>query len=490
MKRQLRAIVGARVSVLTGPQKVSHQAQIETASKWAEANDCEIVGSFEDLGVSASVPPEQRPDLGRWLTAEGASEWDVIVWSKMDRAFRSTRHCVDFAQWAENNNKIVVFAEDGLRLDYRPGQAKGIDAMMAELFVYLGSFFAQLELNRFKTRALDSRRMILGTTRWPAGNAPLGYRIVDHPSGKGKGLDTDPEGKKLLYEMAGLLLDGWSFTRIADHMNAKGYLTNIDRARIAKGKTPKDQPWTTNTVIGALTSLRTQGLKTVGVNVHSKLVLDDQGDPIQMAPPTFDGATWDQIQRAVAERKAGRRSRTWTNNQMLGVGYCHCGASLATKNTPHKDTVYRYYQCGRTPISCRGTSVRAEALEQVLEDTFLDTYGDDPVTRRVFVPGEDNSYELEQTKAIIDRLRKESDMGLVVGEEDEKIYMERMRALIERRQALEANPSRAAQWITEKTGKTYREAWESEDHRTLLSEAGIRFDLKSSKPLNIALYVP
>lgn len=96
----LRALVGARVSVVQGPQKVSHLAQIETATKWAAAKGYEIVGTFEDLGVSAEKRPEDRPDLGPWLTDEGSAKWDVIVWSKMDRAFRSTRHCVDFARWA------------------------------------------------------------------------------------------------------------------------------------------------------------------------------------------------------------------------------------------------------------------------------------------------------------------------------------------------------------------------------------------------------
>ena len=65
--------------------------------------------------------------------------------------------------------------------------------MMAELFVYLGSFFAQLELSRFKSRDLDGHRVLRQTDRWASGVPPLGYRVVDHPSGKGKGLDTDPE---------------------------------------------------------------------------------------------------------------------------------------------------------------------------------------------------------------------------------------------------------------------------------------------------------
>ena len=236
-KQALRALVGARVSVVQGPQKVSHLAQLETASKWAEAKGYSIVGTFEDLGVSAEKRPEDRPDLGPWLTEEGAAKWDVIVWSKMDRAFRSTRHCVDFARWAEERHKVVAFADDGLTLDYRPkgpGAAKSIDEMMAELFVYLGSFFAQLELNRFKTRAQDSHRALRQMDRWASGVPPLGFKVVDHPSGKGKGLATESAGKDLLHEMASRLLDGWSFIRIAAWCNENGHLTNMDRARLAK----------------------------------------------------------------------------------------------------------------------------------------------------------------------------------------------------------------------------------------------------------------
>jgi site-specific DNA recombinase len=69
------------------------------------------------------------------------TEWDVLVFSKLDRLFRSTRDCVRFAEWAEQHSKMLVFAEDGLTLNYRGDRDRAsIDGMMAELFVYLGSF--------------------------------------------------------------------------------------------------------------------------------------------------------------------------------------------------------------------------------------------------------------------------------------------------------------------------------------------------------------
>lgn len=490
----LRALVGARVSVIQGPQKVSHLAQLETATKWAEAKGYEIVGTFEDLGVSAEKRPEDRPDLGPWLSDEGAAKWDVIVWSKMDRAFRSTRHCVDFARWAEERQKVVAFADDGLVLNYRPGAVKGIDAMMAELFVYLGSFFAQLELNRFKTRAQDSHRAIRQMDRWACGVPPLGFRTVDHPSGKGKGLDTDPVGKELLLKMAEKLLGGESFIGIAAWLNETDALTNMDRARIARGKEPRRRPWTVNVVIDALTSERTQGLKMTGSGKQAKTVLDGNGDPIRLAPPTFDPDTWKQIQEAAQLRRLHQRTPVKARNPMLGVGVCgctgcracerdqkgdgFCGASMAQQfsrktNSGGKVSEKRYYRCGRTPINCNGTSFKADEADDVLENIFLTQRGDAEVTRRVFVPGEDRSHELDRVNASIERLRRESDAGLIVTDEDERLYLHRMKNLIDQRTALEAVPVRKAGWTTETTGQTYAEVWETEDRRQLLIDAGI-----------------
>ncbi len=516
--------MGARVSVVQGPQKVSHLAQIETATKWAEAKGYEIVGTFEDLGVSAEKRPEDRPDLGPWLTDEGAAKWDVIVWSKMDRAFRSTRHCVDFARWAEERHKIVAFADDGLTLDYRPkapGAVKGIDEMMAELFVYLGSFFAQLELNRFKTRAQDAHRAIRQMDRWASGVPPLGFKVVDHPSGKGKGLDTDETGKALLHSMARRLLDGWSFIRIAAWLNEPyadprcnrkhvqdcecrdgAALTNMDRARIASGKPPKARPWSVNSVIDGLTSPRTQGLKMTGRGKAAMTVLDGEGEPIRLGPPTFDADTWKQIQEAATLRKIGQRTPSKTANPVLGVAVCGCtgcaacgeradgeicGASLAQQITRRRLKTtgemkeWRTYRCGRTPLNCNGVSDRADDVDFQLAHEFNYHRGDEPMTRSVFVPGEDHSVELEQVNATIERLRMESDAGLLTTPEDERQWLERMKLQVAKRDQLAAMPSRAAGWVTQETGQSKREAWltaDAADRRQLYLDAGLRYVLR------------
>lgn len=487
MTESLRALVGARVSVLKGEQKVSHIAQRETGSKWVQERGHVVVGTFEDLDVSASVSPFNRPDLGPWLTPEREHEWDVIVFSKIDRMFRSTRDCVKFAEWAESHRKVLVFAGDGMTLNYRDKDASSsLESMMSELFIYIGSFFAQLELNRFRSRTMDSHRVLRTVNRWAGGTAPLGYRVVDHPSGKGKALDTDPEGKELLHQIAGKLFDGWSLVRIAEWLNDSGIPSNRDKARMVNGKPAKERPWVVSTLTRTLTSMKTQGYK-----MHQQRpLLDEQGQMIQMAPPTFDDDTWVRIQLAVASRQ-GTKSRTNSPNPMLGIGRCGlCGASLAQKVSRKGGREYRYYRCGRSPKQCNGININADQADGTLEDMFLANYGHKRVSRRVFVPGEDNSFDLEQVRATIERLRRESDAGLIVTPEDEEIYIQRMRALIERRTDLEKSPPRPAGWVTQTFDKTYADSWGSEDHQKLLVERGATFTLLSGNPPVVDLYVP
>jgi hypothetical protein len=68
------AFAGARVSHVSGPQKVSHIAQQETGLKWVAQHGHTVVGTIQDLGVSASINPFERRTLGRgWLTIRPAS---------------------------------------------------------------------------------------------------------------------------------------------------------------------------------------------------------------------------------------------------------------------------------------------------------------------------------------------------------------------------------------------------------------------------------
>jgi site-specific DNA recombinase len=508
--RQLRCLVGARVSHLdddkANTRKVSHLAQTEEGERWAAAQGYTVVGRFEDLGVSAGkTTPFERPDLGQWLKPERLHEWDVLVFSKIDRAFRSTNDCVEFAKWTKENKKILAFAGDGVVLDYLHPKKDSLDQMMSEFFIYVGSFFAAIELNRFKTRATDRLNVLRMTNRVSHGVPPLGFKTAKHPSGRGKALVRDPVGYKLLHEIKAKLVDeGRSLTSITKWLNDTGAQTNMAKAN-GGGK------WSVQTVKRVLTSQRTQGFRVAAVyepaptkenpdhkkRVGEKLVLDAEGQPIRMADPTFTDEDWTRIQSALGQRTASGKTRQMTGNPLAGIGYCVCGYALAIhRRKSSSGKLHEYVRCGRPLTGCRG-AVRLDEVELTLEEEFLDAYGDREMTRLVFVPGEDRSQELSQTELSLERLRWESDNGLV---DDEDLYRSRLTALATRRKQLVAETIIPARWEPEGTGRTYRELWgdPGTDRRQVLRESKIRFILYclppgstgSTKVLKKGLQVP
>jgi len=477
MSTPLRALVGARVSSYRDDSKVSHTAQLGTGSDWVTKHGHEVTATFEDLDISADkYSPFERPDLGPWLSDEKSFGWDILVFSKVDRAFRSIRDTVDLARWIEKHKKILVFAEDNLVLNFRD-DVDSFERMMAEFFIMVASFFAQMELNRFKSRAKDFHRVIRQTSRWAYGTPPLGFTTSPNPDGNGRCLVQDAEGQDILRSIATRLNDGWSWNRIANRMNEDKVPTNQDRSRMARGLDPLTNPWAPTQLIHVMTSLATQGIK---IDSDGNPILTANGEMIQVTSQSFTDDEWDQIQAEVTKRRLSGKRRTFSSNPLLGVGECPNGHSLAQKfDTKPSGKVYRYYRCSNARKRCPGINYVADDADALLEGLFLDRWGDMQREERVFIPGSDNRPELERVKAAITRLRAESDAGLI---DDEAEYMSRLTGLTARRKLLESSPVTEPRWELVGMGETFADAWNRsspEERRQLLIARGIRFVVHS-----------
>ncbi|MGQ4596464.1 recombinase family protein [Nocardia sp. R6R-6] len=499
----LRAVVGARVSVLKDEGKVSHLAQQRTGSSWVETQGASIVGAFEDLDVSASISPFDRPDLGRWFKEQFADSFDILVFSKIDRAFRSTRHMIKVAEWCEEHKKILVFAEDGLVLNYL-NPAPGLEGMLAELFVYIGSFFAQLELNRFSTRTKDGHRIIRQTDRWAYGIPRFGFKTAPHPSGKGRCIVQDPAAQHVLHEqIKPRVFAGDSLTSIVAHLNkcphelrneecpgpcqGSAVPTSLERSRVESGKPRlRREPWTHSALLGILTSHGTQGIKVASDGYP---VLTADGSMIQMVDPSFTAEEWERIQAEVAKRRLSGKKRVNSENPILGVGFCGKCKRALSQHIPAKEIRHTgYFRCANKPDQGCKVLVRTDVVLPFLEETFLGHYGPRPVIRRVLVPGSDNRAELERVKDSIQRVRDESDAGLIVTPEERAQYIGRLKGLTARKTVLEASPVTAPRYEVETTGETFAEAWKRLDaigRRDMMREAGIRLEVHSKMHLHL-----
>ena len=90
--RILRAGLYERVS--TDEQALrgySIETQIDNLVEYCEKNKIKIVDHYTDEGISGAKPPLQRPALQRLLDDVEAGKIDIIIFTKLDRWFRSVK---------------------------------------------------------------------------------------------------------------------------------------------------------------------------------------------------------------------------------------------------------------------------------------------------------------------------------------------------------------------------------------------------------------
>src|SRR5713101_4195539 len=90
-------------------ESTSPERQHESNRYMARARGDRIVASIEDLDVSGSVSPFERPKLGPWLTDPAKIEqWDGIVVAKIDRLTRSLYDFADLVRWCNTHSKTLI----------------------------------------------------------------------------------------------------------------------------------------------------------------------------------------------------------------------------------------------------------------------------------------------------------------------------------------------------------------------------------------------
>lgn len=476
----VRAVIGARVSYVQGTEKTSHETQRTKGAAYAESQGWEVVGSFEDLDVSAiKLSPWDRPDLKSWLT-DRTDEWDALIFAKTDRVFRSASDCVSLAEWCRQQGKILVLVDDGIKLDYfHPEDAKDAFAgAMSKVFLILASVFAEIEGQRFVQRARDRVAYLRNTDRWGYGIPPFGFQVVDHPSGNGKALDHDLGAQKVLHGVADQLIAGGSLTGIVADLNEAGTLSPQDWNRARSGKPTRGSQWTVDKLKAILRNPSTQGIKTA----NGKPVLDDEGEAVRVGPPSFDPETWSRIQSEMDQRSQDPRKRRHSTNPLLGVAKCGvCGKNMRQRSqTTPAGVTHRYYLCGNSPKACPGVSMVADDAETLVAETFLEGHAERRVKIRVWQQGSDHSAELEQTNQTIESLREDRALGLFSTPEDEQMFRSQMAALIAKRDSLSDKPVVRAGWAEIESDQTYGDMWPEatpEERRTMLIDAGVRLEI-------------
>ena len=149
--------------------------------------------TFEDRGVSGSIPLAERPAGAEMLAA--ANKGDCIVAAKLDRLFRSAIDALKTADDLKKRGIDLVLIDMGADPVTSTGAAK--------LFFGLLSLVAEFERGRIAERIGEGRRAKKAKGGCIGGLPPYGYRTVG--SGKAAMLvpnETEQEAVRLIIELS------------------------------------------------------------------------------------------------------------------------------------------------------------------------------------------------------------------------------------------------------------------------------------------------
>lgn len=136
------------------------------------------MASYEDAGVSASIPLRSRPAGARLLA--DAKPGDFIFATKLDRMFRSASDAL---------NMIEIFKEKDIKLVlFDLGSDPVAESAMAQCFFTISAAFAQLERTIIRERMTGGKKAKKLKGGHAGGEAPYGFAIV----GKGRDARLEP----------------------------------------------------------------------------------------------------------------------------------------------------------------------------------------------------------------------------------------------------------------------------------------------------------
>jgi DNA invertase Pin-like site-specific DNA recombinase len=174
------------------------------------ADDCPI---WKDDDISGSIPLGDRPAGKRMLAA--ARRGDVIVASKLDRIFRSSR---DALNQAEDLHKSGI---DIILIDF------GTDPVMSspcgKLFFTILAACAEFERQRIRERIGEGKAGKRARGGHAGGKAPFGWKVVGE--GRTATLEVEPREQAIIEVARGMQKEGMGFNAIARALSERGHLS-------------------------------------------------------------------------------------------------------------------------------------------------------------------------------------------------------------------------------------------------------------------------
>ncbi len=433
--------------------------------QWSSINGHTVAGYAEDVDVSGSVDPFDTPQLGHWLS-DRADEFDVIAVWKLDRLSRDSIKLNKLVGWCLDNGKTIVSTSESIDLNTPVGR----------LIANVIAFLAEGELEAIRERQRASRAKLRQTARWPGGRPPFGYNVVS------KQLVIDPVAHAVVNEIVNRVIDGASVSSVADELNRWGMPAPSDYYQSLRGHPgPFTVKWKPTPIRNMLRSRALLGV----VHHEGRTVRDDNGEPIQLAPPLIDRDQWELLQAALDKISTGSFTPR-DASPLSGLVTCfECGSpcyhtvSRINRAKYGKSYEYRHYRCY---AKCGAPMMPANFLEQLAEESFIESWGTREIVEKVYVRGDEHESDMRRELEALDELTAALESAV---SRTAKLRIQQQISKVDARIAeLEQLPQRESRYEDRPIGKTYGQEWADADtagkHR-LLKTAGITISASKVK---------
>jgi DNA invertase Pin-like site-specific DNA recombinase len=200
------AIYGyVRVSTLQQANEgESLETQLKQITSYSSLKGYEIPPEnfITERGVSGSLEFEKRPEGSKLI--ERLSAGDILIFSKLDRAFRNTRNALNTLHDLKERGVSVHFIDLG-------GDVTN-DGIGSVIFTIL-SAFATFERERIATRIREVKQVQKAEGRFLGGFTRFGYKVVNER------LVKNPAEQRIIKEMKDMRRRGMSLRRISGWLN-------------------------------------------------------------------------------------------------------------------------------------------------------------------------------------------------------------------------------------------------------------------------------
>lgn len=207
----------------------SIEDQVESLTEYCEKNSLKVVDHYTDEGVSGAKPPMKRPGLQRLLDDVQAGKIDIILFTRLDRWFRSVK---EYFKVQEILDKHGVQWK-AIREDYDTTTANG--QMAITIFLAVAQNERDKGAERVKAVLKNKRKNKEACFGGP--NKPMGYMKVKDENGVLR-LVKDPEEEQMTQEFWNILVKHNNLNKAIRHMQEVHGVTKSPKTWMRIARSP------------------------------------------------------------------------------------------------------------------------------------------------------------------------------------------------------------------------------------------------------------